>query len=107
VIAFIEGTPDGFLAAAIAFTLFLIVAVAVGLRAAKARPVSGPEGLIGMRGKALTRLAPDQVGQIFVRGEIWEALPVSRDTRVIAPDEWVQVVRLDGLTARVIPAEAP
>jgi membrane-bound ClpP family serine protease len=77
-----------------------------GLRAQKARPVSGPEGLIGMKGHALSRIVPHHLGQVFVRGEIWEALP-AENARAIEPEETVEVVRLEGLTARVIPAAAP
>jgi membrane-bound serine protease (ClpP class) len=77
-----------------------------GLRAQAARPVSGPEGLLGMKGVALSRIVPHHQGQIFVRGEIWEALPVE-NARAIEPEETVEVVRLEGLTARVAPAAAP
>ena len=85
---------------------FGVVAFLIGLRAPGARPVTGPEGLIGLKGTALSRLAAGHVGQIFVRGEIWEALPLHGE-RPIAPDETVAIVRLEGLTARVAPAEAP
>ena len=85
---------------------FGMVAFLIGLRAQGAKPVTGPEGLIGLKGTALSRLAAGHVGQIFVRGEIWEALPLHGE-RPIAPDETVAIVRLEGLTARVAPAEAP
>jgi membrane-bound serine protease (ClpP class) len=85
---------------------FGVIALLIGLRAQRARPLSGPEGLIGLKGTALSRLAPGHVGQIFVRGEIWEALPLHGE-RPIAPEETVAIVRLEGLTARVAPAEAP
>jgi membrane-bound ClpP family serine protease len=85
---------------------FGVVAFLIGLRAQGARPVTGPEGLIGLKGTALSPLAAGHVGQIFVRGEIWEALPLHGE-RAIAPEETVAVVRLEGLTARVAPAEAP
>jgi membrane-bound serine protease (ClpP class) len=86
--------------------VFGVAAVAVGLRAQGAKPVSGPEGLIGLKGTALSRLETGQLGQIFVRGEIWEALPLHGE-RSIQVSETVAIVRLEGLTARVAPAEAP
>jgi membrane-bound serine protease (ClpP class) len=98
-----------------AFTLVPLVLVAAalgvfgllaGLRAQRARPVSGPEGLLGMRGVALSKIVPHVKGQVFVRGEIWEALP-AEGARAIEAEETVEVVRLEGLTARVAPAEAP
>lgn len=90
----------------LAMLIYGAVALWMGLRAQRARPVSGPEGLIGLPGVALTRIAPGHVGQVFVRGEIWEALPL-RGERPIAPDETVAIAQLEGLTARVVPAEMP
>lgn len=84
-----------------------VLGLLAGLRAQRARPVSGPEGLLGMRGVALSRIVPHLVGgQVFVRGEIWEALPVEGG-RAIESEETVEVVRLEGLTARVAPVAAP
>lgn len=83
-----------------------VVGLLAGLRAQGARPVSGPEGLLGMKGVALSRVVPHHPGQIFVRGEIWEALP-AEGALAIEPDDTVEIVRLEGLTARVTPAAAP
>lgn len=83
-----------------------VVGLLAGLRAQGARPVSGPEGLLGMKGVALSRVVPHHPGQIFVRGEIWEALP-AEGAHAIEPEETVEVVRLEGLTARVAPVAAP
>jgi membrane-bound ClpP family serine protease len=96
----------GLLPLLLGLVVFGVAAVLVGLRAQGARPVTGPEGLIGLKGTALTHLAPGRVGQVFVRGEIWEALPVHGE-RPIGPEETIAIVRLEGLTARVVPAEAP
>ena len=90
----------------LALLLYGAVALWMGLRAQRARPVSGPEGLIGLTGVALSRIALGQVGQVFVRGEIWEALPLHGE-RPIAPAETVAIAQLEGLTARVVPAEMP
>jgi membrane protein implicated in regulation of membrane protease activity len=45
-------------------------------------------------------------GQVQVRGEIWRALP-NDPAREIAAGQAVEIVRLEGLTARVKPAETP
>ena len=99
-------TAAGLAPLLLGLAVFGVAALLVGLRAQGVRPVTGPEGLIGLKGTALSRLAPGHVGQIFVRGEIWEALPLHGE-RPIAPEETVAIVRLEGLTARVAPAEAP
>jgi membrane-bound serine protease (ClpP class) len=91
---------------ALALAVFGVVGLRAGLRAQRVRPVSGPEGLLGMRGVALSRVVPHRPGQVFVHGEIWEALP-AEGARAIEPEESVEVVRLEGLTARVTPAAAP
>jgi membrane-bound serine protease (ClpP class) len=99
-------TAAGLAPLVLGLAVFLVAALIVGLRAQGAKPVSGPEGLIGLKGTALSPLVPGHLGQIFVRGEIWEALPLHGE-RPIQISETVAVVRLEGLTARVAPAEAP
>jgi membrane-bound serine protease (ClpP class) len=99
-------TAAGLAPLLLGLAVFAVAALLIGLRAQRARPVSGPEGLIGLRGTALSPLLPGHLGQIFVRGEIWEALPLHGE-RPIQVSETVAIVRLEGLTARVTPAEAP
>jgi len=62
-------------------------------------PVSGADGMLRERGRALTDLTPERVGQVSVRGEIWSAI-ASTDVPAGAP---VHVVRLRGLTLLVEP----
>jgi membrane-bound serine protease (ClpP class) len=85
---------------------FFLFAVGAGIRAQKKRAVTGSEGLRGMRGVALTAVAASAPGQVQVRGEIWRALP-NDPAREIAAGQAVEIVRLEGLTARVKPAETP
>ena len=55
-----------------AFTaLFFGFLVTLGLKAQKAKPVTGREGLIGETGEAVTALAPS--GTILLHGELWTA----------------------------------
>lgn len=104
--AYVDDGVTGLLPLALGFVAFGVFALVLGLRAQGIKPASGPEGLIGLKGTALSRIAPGHAGQIFVHGEIWEALPLHGE-RPIAPQETVAIVRLEGLTARVTPAEAP
>ena len=89
-----------------AVTLFFLLALGAGVRAQRRRPTTGAEGLLGTKGVAITALDHAHVGQVRVRGEIWQAL-AAPDARAILVNEEVQVVRLEGLTARVVPVEAP
>jgi membrane-bound serine protease (ClpP class) len=62
---------------------------------------TGSEQLIGRRGIVCERLAPE--GYIFVRGELWRAVPEARD-RPIEPGARVRVTAADGLTLTVTAA---
>ncbi len=52
-------------------TLFFLIAIGLGIKAQRRKPVTGTEGLIGERGEAFTDLNPE--GQVRVHGEIWNA----------------------------------
>ncbi|MGH3058658.1 MAG: NfeD family protein, partial [Gaiellaceae bacterium] len=60
-------------ALAVALTLALLVAFAVGkaLQARRRAPASGQEELLGQRGVVRSALAP--AGTVFVHGELWRA----------------------------------
>jgi membrane-bound serine protease (ClpP class) len=91
------------------FRFIVPVAIATGgvalflgrlaMRAQAQAPVTGAEGLLGARGRALTALGPDVFGQVSVHGEIWRALSSSP----IAEGARVRVTALDGLTLSVEP----
>jgi membrane-bound serine protease (ClpP class) len=74
----------------------------LALVAQRAAPVTGSEGLIGERGRALTPLAPGEPGQIQVHGEIWRATSASP----IAAGRAVRVTGVGGLTMTVEPVES-
>jgi membrane-bound serine protease (ClpP class) len=76
--------------------LFFGFIVAKGLRAQRARPVTGVEGLVGSIGVARGDLKPD--GFVFVQGERWRA--VAEDGEVSAGSP-VQVVSVDEFLLRV------
>lgn len=74
---------------------FLFVAYS-GIRAQFRRKVSGQERLIGMIGRARTKLEPE--GMVFVDGTLWRAIALDPP---IEAGEYVQVDRVDGLTLYV------
>ncbi len=81
--------------------LFLLVARKV-LDARRAPPVTGVDGLLGVRGRVLTELAPE--GRVRAGGIEWRARASVPD-RLPAGAE-VVVTGLDGLTLEVEPAPA-
>lgn len=75
------------LAVALPFAAITMVLLSLVVRARRAKVVTGPEGMIGEIGTALTALAPG--GMIFVRGEYWNAqatAPVKEGQRVRVTD---------------------
>jgi membrane-bound serine protease (ClpP class) len=83
----------------LAFAGILLVLGRLALNAQRLQPVTGADGLLREQGLALTRIGPDQPGQINVHGEIWRATSPG----TIAPGTRVRIVALDGLTMTVEP----
>lgn len=54
--------------------LFFIFALGKGIAAQRKQPTTGSEGMIGETGKAISKLSSDSLGQVFVHGEVWNAL---------------------------------
>jgi len=79
-----------------AITVFLMT---IALRARRSKAVTGIEGLVGQVAVAQTELAP--AGQVFVHGEIWNAVSSSN----VPVGERVRVRKVDGLELTVEPAE--
>ena len=79
----------------VAFFLFVIGA---GVRAQRRPGVTGAPGLIGARGVAVARLAPE--GSVRIGDELWKAV----SDEVIDAGGAVQVTAVNGLTLRVRPA---
>jgi membrane-bound serine protease (ClpP class) len=76
--------------------LFFGFIVAKGLRAQRARPVTGAESLVGALGIARGDLAPE--GFVFVQGERWMAVAEEDEVKVGAR---VEVVAMDGMRLKV------
>ena len=71
----------------------------ISLRSHHDRVTTGEAGMIGMKGRADTEIAPE--GTVFIRGELWRARAIIR----IAAGESVRVVGVDGLTLEVEPTD--
>ncbi|MDZ7373493.1 MAG: nodulation protein NfeD [candidate division KSB1 bacterium] len=87
------------IAAAITTAAFFVFALGMALKAKRAKPTTGREGLIGEIGLALTRLGPEEDGQVKLHGEIWRAM----SDQPIRKGDRVRVVSVEGLTLRVEP----
>jgi membrane-bound serine protease (ClpP class) len=74
---------------------FSLFAVSRAVRAHRAQPTTGREGLIGETGRAVTDLAPE--GKVLVRGEFWNAL----SEEPVASGKPVTVIMVDGMVLRV------
>lgn len=90
--------PVAIAAAALVFFLGRL-----GLKAQRARPVTGAEGLVGARARALTDIAPGRPGQVHVHGEIWSAA----SEKPIAAGAEVRVRAIEGLRLEVEPGDSP
>ena len=81
--------------AILAFATFTIALVRLVIQAQRRRATTGAEGLLGLRGEALSDLSPE--GWVQVQGEKWRA----RTDETIAAGERIEVVSMEGLFLRV------
>ena len=77
-------------------TLFFVFAISLGIKAQRRKPTTGPEGIIGERGRTITRLSPS--GEISVHGEYWEAESLEGE---IKKGESVEVIEIANLKLKV------
>lgn len=83
------------LAVVLPAALIMMLMLRLAFRAHQAKVSTGATGMVGLRGKAQTEIAPE--GTVFVRGELWKA----RSDMRIAPGEPIRVINVDGLTLEV------
>jgi len=74
---------------ALPFSIITVMLLTLALRARRNKVETGPEGMIGTTGAAVTEIAPE--GKVLVRGEYWNAvaekpLPAGARVRVTAID---------------------
>jgi membrane-bound serine protease (ClpP class) len=74
---------------------FFIFAVTMTVKAHRAKPATGKEGLLGEVGKAMTRIDPE--GKVFVHGELWNAYADG----IIEEGQKVRVVKAERLSVKV------
>jgi membrane-bound serine protease (ClpP class) len=74
---------------------FFVFVLGAAFRAQRRKPITGLEGLVGLKGTALTELAPG--GRVLVHGEYWEAESSEHIERGAA----VVVDHVDGLRLKV------
>jgi len=84
---------------ALTVAAFFMFVVGAGVRALRSKTTTGREGLVGEVGVVRSRLAPR--GQIFVRGELWNA----ESETPVEPGDSVRVANIEGLTLRVVPVQ--
>jgi membrane-bound serine protease (ClpP class) len=80
---------------------FFFFLVGSGIRAQRAKVVTGAEGMVGMVGDAETSISPTSPGKVFVEGDIWNAVTKGDD---ISIGDRVRVVEMKGLTLVVTKA---
>jgi membrane-bound serine protease (ClpP class) len=80
------------------FALIATFLMSLAIKARAGKVLTGNEGMVDQIGVARTVLAP--AGQVFVRGEYWDAVSPAR----IDEGERVRVARVDGLMLHVEPA---
>ena len=76
--------------------LFFLLAVGLGIRAQRRKPVTGVEGIVGEPGETVTALSP--AGQVRVHGELWNAVTTGDTLPAGCP---ITVVSVRGLTLTV------
>jgi len=82
--------------------LFFLLAIGIGIRAQRRKPVTGAEGIVGEEGEAVTPLSPS--GNVRVHGEIWNAVASGA---ALPAGARVTVESVRGLTLTVRGTESP
>jgi membrane-bound serine protease (ClpP class) len=75
----------------------------LALAAQRQPPVTGVDGLLGLRARARMAFAPPAPGLVDVRGEIWQAV----SEVPIDAGAFVRVSGVNGLTLTVVPDHPP
>jgi len=85
------------IASVVGFTAIAVFLVRLGLRAQRAAPVTGIEGMLNETGEALNPIEPGQPGTVRIHGEVWRAVSDGH----VARGDRVRVDHVDGLTLTV------
>jgi membrane-bound serine protease (ClpP class) len=104
VMLFRSGTDWGYadiswsviITAVVVTSLFFLFVVGMGLKAQRAKPSTGTEGMIGETGETISELNP--IGRVLVHGEIWNAKTLEG---IISAGEKIKVTAVQNLTLQV------
>lgn len=92
---------DVIIAVVVTLSGIILFVIQRALRSQKHPVTTGPQGLIGKIGTASSNISPDQEGQVFVEGELWQA----RSSQKISVGKKARVTRVEGLQLVVEPLE--
>jgi membrane-bound serine protease (ClpP class) len=81
----------------VGFTAIAVFLVRLGLKAQRAAPVTGMEGMLNESGEVLSPIEPRQAGTVRIHGEVWRAASDGH----IARGDRVRVTHVEGLTLTV------
>jgi membrane-bound serine protease (ClpP class) len=81
----------------VGFTAIAVFLVRLGLRAQRAAPVTGMEGMLNESGEVLSPIEPGRPGTVRIHGEVWRAVSDGH----IARADRVRVTHVEGLTLSV------
>jgi membrane-bound serine protease (ClpP class) len=87
----------------VALSAIMLFLGRLALASQRRLPITGAEGLVGEIGTALSAMAPGEIGQIRVHGEIWRAASPAAVPR----GQHVRVTSVTGLTLAVEPVLPP
>ncbi len=79
------------------FGTVVMFLVRLAVQAQRQRATTGPQGMLGGHGKAMSAFGPGESGRVATRGEIWHAT----SNELIAEGEPVEVLGVEGLTLHV------
>lgn len=85
------------------FSAVVLFLVRLAVRAQRQRAATGPTGMIGERGAALSSFGPGRAGRVSTHGEIWQA----RSSEEVGEGDAVEVLAVEGLTLHVRRAAGP
>ena len=66
------------------------------------KPVTGLQGIVGMKGRVISPKGPDGMGRVMVHGEIWTT---KSDISQLQPGDEVTITGVEGLLLEVKPLE--
>jgi len=81
----------------LAMATIMAFMVRLAVSSQRQRPITGEAGMIDALGKALTPIAPGQIGRVATHGEIWTAIT----TEPLAEGDTVRILAVDHLTLTV------